>query len=331
MSDTKYVARCADCGHAYKVPSATKVYPCKECGGDVCAMVDEPAPKEEELVEEEENEPTFPEERSIRARHTAKPKSKVPMILGAVVVVLAAVGGVGYGLGWFGFLTGAQPDFDKVTASFVEDWNTTDMEALKAYSHPAKLEEFSAKFDAIQAQRGWTSFPTIAEERHEVIEPTVEKGKTAKIALKYTEGDATEEWAIIHWQFFDQQKRWHIYDFDVVPTRLKPVAEKFQVAWADGNFDSLRPFFKPGTEDKMIELYIKQATKNNWLESFPVLGKITIENEEGARVPGPVLAGLAEKIYVTFDTPDGPLSGPWAYNKDKSAWYNKGLKEIPSR
>lgn len=327
MSDTKYLARCADCGHAYKVPSATKVYPCKECGGDVCAMVAEPA-EEEELVEEEESEPTLPEERSIRARHTAKPKSKVPMILGAAALVLAAVGGVGYGLGWFGFLTGAQPDFDKVTASFVKDWNATNMEALKAYSHPAKLDEFSTKFDAIQTQRGWTSFPTIDQEVHEVMESTADKGKTAKIGLSYSEGDDTAEWATIHWQFFDQQRRWHIYDFDVVPMRLMPVAEKFQTAWSDGDFESLRPFFKPGTEEKMVELYTKQANKNNWMDSFPVLGKITIENEEGMRSPANF---LAEKVYVSFHTPDGPLSGPWAYNKDKNVWYNNGLKEIPSR
>jgi DNA-directed RNA polymerase subunit RPC12/RpoP len=84
MPDTKFVARCADCGHAYKVPNETKVYPCKECGGDVCAAAEEPE-LDEELQEEE---PTMPEERSIRARHTAKPKSKVPMIVGAVVVTL---------------------------------------------------------------------------------------------------------------------------------------------------------------------------------------------------------------------------------------------------
>ena len=327
MSDTKFVARCADCGHAYKVPNETKVYPCKECGGDVCAAAEEPEP-EEEVLEEEHPEPTMPEERSIRARHTAKPKSKTPMILGAIVVLLLAVGGVGYGLGWFGFLTGAEPDFDKVTASFVEDWNATDVEALKAYSHPAKLEEFSAKFDAIQTQRGWTSFPMVDEEMHEVHEPTVDRGKTATIGLKYTDGADKMEWATIHWQFFEQQKRWHIYDFQVVPRRLLPVAEQFKEAWAGSDFEALRPFFKPSTGDKMIALYTDQATKNGWADSFPELGAITITGEDGMRAPA---SFLAEKPHVSFDSPDGPLSGSWIYNKDKDTWYNLGLKLVPSR
>lgn len=324
MSDTKFVAHCADCGHAYKVPSETKVYPCKECGGKVCAQVEDEEP-EEELEE-------VPQHRSISQRHPRAKSSKTPMIIGVTVIGLALVGALGYAQNWFTFLSGAEPDFNKVAEAFVADWNSRNLDALEAAHHPSKQAEFGATLATISSGRGWsTAFPNVTSETHRISKGTVENPEQAIIDIKFTGlglgAEEAEGWGTVSWQFEPSHDRWYIFDLTLAPSSLEPRARAFQEAWASSDLNALRPFFLDAEEKRMIDLFSKWGEIGGWQGEHPPITGMSSSGEEVARKTSAHL--YREEVLTTYQTGKGPLTIKWAYSGAEDTWNVKGLKESP--
>lgn len=326
MPDRKFVAHCRECGHTYKVASETKVYPCKECGAEVVADV---AGEELELVPEEH----LPEPRSIRERHPHSGPNKGLMMTLLVVVVLAAGGVMGYAMGWFGFLTGAQPNFNKVTETFVEDWNTGDLDAIAESYHPSKIEEFRATLGRIQVNRGWESgMPKITGEEHGLTEGTDENPEQAMIQFEFTGigkgASSVPGWGQLSWQFEPSRNRWYIFAMRLVPSPLEPQVGAFQDAWNTSDLDALLPFFKPKTANQMTELVTKWGKKKGWLGAHPRILSMEITGEEGARRRSAALLGTPDVLSEGVTGGD-PLTTKWIFNTEYDSWYVIGFKSFP--
>jgi hypothetical protein len=322
MSDSKFVAHCASCGHAYKVPSDTKVYPCKECGGEVSADVEAP-----ELDIDEEH---LPKRRSIRERHPHESTTKVPMIVLGVLLVLGAIGAVGYVQNWFGFLTGAEPDFGKVTTTFVDEWNAKDLDAMAANYHPKGVEAFRTTLDLVAQHRGWEAgFPLVTSEAHKITKGTVADPKLGEIHFEFKGtgkgGDDLAGSGVASWQFEPSRDRWYMYDLKLVPWPLEPRVLDFVSAWGLSSLGELERFFKPKTKDEMVALVEKFGKKHGWLDRFPVLQKMSISGEEGAHSPIPSTKG----VFSEHATAKKPLVVKWVFNRDLDQWVILGFKSFP--
>lgn len=328
MSDSKFVAHCASCGHAYKVPSDSKVYPCKECGGEVTADVEAPDSSAEHM----------PKHRSIRERHPHEATTKVPAITGGVLLVLIVLGALGYVRGWFGFLTGAEPDFDKVTASFVEDWNAGDLEALAKSYHPSKAEDFRKTLGLIRKHRGWTAgFPVVRKETHELTKGTVDAPELADIVFSFdgigTGGEELEGWGIASWQFEPSRDRWYMYKLRLCPSPLGDRPLEFAEAWGLSSIGELERFLSPATKDDLVGMVGKYAKQHGWLGEHPKVVQTLVSGEDAARQPPAGISGgqlvSATPVLSTHKTTKNPLVAKWAFNSGLDQWVIVGFKAFP--
>jgi len=323
MSDSKFVAHCAACGHTYKVPSDTKVYPCKECGGEVTADV------EEHLAAH----------RSIRERHPHEATTKVPAYTAAVLLVLVVLGGLGYVQGWFGFLTGAEPDFDKVTASFVENWQGGDLEALSGKYHPKKAEAFAETLGLIQKHRGWSGgFPAVLKETHKLTKGTADAPELAEIAFSFEGlgkgGEDLEGWGTASWQFEPSRDRWYMYNLRLCPSPLGDRALEFATAWDTSSMGELERFFKPTTKEDMVGMVGKYGKKHGWLGNHPKIVQTVVTGEDEARQPPLAIPGGGTAVSMTavlskHTTKQDPLVAKWVFSSDLDQWVIVGFKSFP--
>ena len=320
MPDSKFVAHCAACGHTYRVPSDVKVYPCKECGGEVHADV-------------EEQEVHMPKHRSIRDRHPRSKASKGPWIAVLIVAAIAGFGMLGSAQGWFGFLTGAESDFDEVTAQFVEHWNAGDLDALADMHHPSKSAEFRKTLELVRDHRGWAGgFPAVVEEQHGITDREGEVQSKAAIELRFDGiglgGEDIAGWGSVMWQFEPARQRWYIFGMRLVPSPLEPRAREFAEAWGLSSTGELERFFKPTTKDKMVELVRKFGKKGGWLDRHPTIRATTVTGEEAVRQPSAGLLG-GKGVFSEHTTTGKPLIAKWVFNSDLDQWVVIGFKSFP--
>jgi len=325
MPDRKFVAHCAACGHTYKVSSEEKTYPCKECGGEVHADL--------EPVLDEATDEYLPGHRSIRERHPHSGPKKGSGLALVALVVFGGLGILGYGLGWFGFLTGAEPDFDKVTMSFVEDWNASDVDALADDYNPSKQDEFRAKLERIRAGRGWESvLPSITGESHGLSKGTAEDPELAVIDFEFTGigkgASSVPGWGQASWQFEPSLDRWFLFDLRLVPTPLAPRADGLLAAWNQSSMDALGPYFRPTSVAPMVEMVQKWGKRKGWLGAHPPVRSMSISGEEEARRQGVSLIDVPD-VLSEGATAGDPLVAKWTFSPELDDWYVIGFKSFP--
>jgi hypothetical protein len=326
MSDTKFVAHCADCGHAYKVPSQTKIYPCKECGGEVCALDEGP----EDEFDDDEQGVGF-DKRPISQRHHRTETNRKPLIAVVSIGVVFAISFTGYMQNWF---TG-ESDFNNVTVSFVENWNTGDIEALEASYHPSKREEFRSTLNAIADGRGWpTGFPKVTTEKHAITEGTEDAPELATIEFSFTGigkgGERIGGWGQADWQYDPPRSRWLMSNLRLIPSMLEPRAAGFREAWNTSDPNALRPYFTDAHETAMIGIIEKKDEERGWGGLYVEITSMNITGEEEMRkVTSFLLAGSDLEVLSNYTTASGNLIVKWKYNNEHDTWFAKGFKSFP--
>lgn len=310
MSDSLIYGICDSCEKKYRVPSADKTYPCKACGGTVAVH---------ELREERTASERFNARRG-------KDRGSVGIWVGTALLVLAVGGGLlGYQIGWFGTVHGAEADarlfetsMDQVNQALQEKWAAGDAAGLEAMHHPTGREEFRQRLDSFGSTRGWTTWPALNQSQG-----TLEGGTPAAPEKGLTLASFGDNYLRVRWQWDGNNQRWYIYNFWVSPTALAPRVESFRQAWDSSNLEALKPFFKLATADKMEELFKKRLEKAGWTDQHPKLGKVAITGAE--EVKNPASETLGVKVESVFETGGEQAPIVWRFDQRTDQWMVSGV------
>ncbi len=312
MSDTLIYGICDSCEKKYRVPSADKTYPCKACGGTVA-------------VHEIEETRTASERFNARR---GKDRGKAPIWIGTLLMLVAVgTGLVGYQVGWFGTVLGADVDprlfgtnIEAVDAALAEAWSAGDAEGLAAMHHPTGREEFFVRLGAFPEHRAWSAaWPSLTKHKGEL-----EGGSASapeKAVSSATFGDSSLR---VKWQYDSNVGRWFIYNFWITPTELAPRVESFRLAWANSDTTALRPFFSVTKADQLQELFDKQLAKAGWNTQHPQLGKVELSGEEATRHPVGEFLGV--KVESVFASGDKSILIRWRFDQKADEWMVSGLQ-----
>ncbi len=248
-------------------------------------------------------------------------------ILIAVFLGLGALGLGGFKMGMFGSVSGkgvderlTQLDITKVTQALVEAWEEGSVSKLAAMHHPTGREAFAERLKVLVANRGWEAgWPTLKGQMSKIKEGTEEAPETATASGIFGDSVVSTDW-----MYSQSTERWILYKFWVSPTPLDERVEQFRKAWETPGTDSLRPFFKPESADKMQALFDKQFAKAGWQTTKPALGNTIFNGVDAANMP----AGAFFKIKVEsiFELDGGSLLLRWKFKQDDDQWYISGLK-----
>jgi DNA-directed RNA polymerase subunit RPC12/RpoP len=324
MPQTKYLAHCEECGHAYRVPSSERTYPCKECGGTVVVDADDGEPEQAELSDEEQEQQDF-ESRRLSQRHRhQESRTGLFVFIGIMAVIVLGGGGL-YATGTFDRWFGGEKDLAVVVDGFAADWAAGDTAAVVAAYHPSGIDAFRERFETMVERGGWDAgLPAIEARKVEITEGTADAPLLGQAVLTLA-GEPGQNWLDVGWQFEPAVNRWFIYDFKAAPPALGPRVAELQELWQQSSASALRPLFTKKNATRMIEIVGKSVKARRWTD-FPTLRSPVTTGEAEAGTRTARLSGVAGPVETTFDTAQGPMTVKWVFSPASHEWYAVGFQ-----
>lgn len=339
MQQTKFLAHCEECGHAYRVPSNERTYHCKECEGSVVVDEDEveeePAPArrsskrraqrqepEPEYDDDDEEEHEDYENRRLSQRHRHTESNKKFWVVIALLVVIVMGGGGMYATGMFDRWFGGERDLAVVVDSYALEWGAGNGTAVVGMYHPDGIDDFRDRFNMIVARAGWTgAFPAVTSSSAKLTSGTPDSPDLGESHLVLADGG----WVQLGWQFDPSTNRWYIYDLKTSPPDLQPRVDELKELWASSTVLELRPLFTKKTAGQLSEMINKSVKIRKW-GKWPTLTGGTITGEEQAGTIVTRLAGAPVEVRSTFETSEGEAYFKWAFQPKTYEWYVTGYK-----
>ena len=249
MQATKLLAHCEDCGHAYRVPSADRTYPCKECEGTV--VVDEDELDDDYEVEEEE-QPDYEHRRLSERHHHEQKASPLRWVIPILAIVVMGGGGL-YSLGYFEKWFGGEKDLNVVAAEFRTVWSGGDRAGINEFLHPSAADAVNDSLDAVVKRAGWTAgFGAVTSLEPKLTAGTADSPHLGETHLVLAGAPA---WVKVKWQFEPSRNRWLVTSLASAPPALGTRVEQFTELWAKSEVSALRPMFSKKNAPVMLERF----------------------------------------------------------------------------
>lgn len=308
-------AICADCGKTWKVPDASRIYKCKQCGGKVAvaeeapAAAPEPAPapttaevRRAKTVQHSTIAPLPPETKPPTKRAAGGAGRKKILIVGGAVVVSVGV--------LIGIIIASQgPSLEERAESFEQAWASGSMDNLDRWFTHASVkvawDELKGKFKF----RGWMETRPRLQDRS----ITDETGNSASVDYSLNGKAFQTRWVRdgAAWKIKEIQSAEYVGSKDPrakkVERSLPSFTGKFRSAWNDQQYKAIADLLSttepPAWKDRLGSLGEKY--QDRVLEEIPEVRWIS-------RI----------KAFATFNSPNGPVTTSWTY---ENGWLLTGL------